>query len=572
MTKTRFELMFKPFVDAIFGMKTDMNEVKDTIRSVKDVSAPITGEVEGEAEMRKIKEENDYLDAVMGDTKQSDLVGDKFETKGEKVEAVRFEKMYMKKIEQRCENQFVKASLKCREMFKKGYDTCYDTVTWVAGWILCWPMKLDFICNIAEALGGISRCDPSKDMDPGFGEGYSYLKQSRNFLSKNFKDVKLQYKLGNLKPLKDVRDARDTAKAIWHEVNRKRRIFLKILIAVKRLLAFVLLRILQESQKYHDRYLRDIEFDNIYITEYFRKIDARRRLQEKYTLLPLKKIERKKIIDPRSPKPLKAECQQLKTDLFLILFEILIVTILVLLDRIFFEALDIIRRHARIDYLQIGHHDLLLQVKGTGMIASLLRSLVKGFNIKKRIRIQKSNAICLPRPLLLPNYYYLKIYLTYLAIIILTFAQAYALRFRRAICSYFYRKREKKRVLYLYNETLKRRKGFFRFMRKKIRRLVREQRLKESFTGIQILRMNHPKACDWLRVFAFARRKCLICEEPEPRKESASDFVECPGEFCHFIYCDECWTDMGSVCLVCQTETEETTSGFDEDSDDFLTD
>lgn len=74
--------MFKPFTQAIFGMKTDMNEVKDTIRSIKDVSAPITGEVEDESEMRKIKEENDYLDAVMHDTKQSDLVADKYETKG----------------------------------------------------------------------------------------------------------------------------------------------------------------------------------------------------------------------------------------------------------------------------------------------------------------------------------------------------------------------------------------------------------------------------------------------------------------------------------------------------------
>ncbi|CAH1115014.1 unnamed protein product [Psylliodes chrysocephalus] len=571
MTKTRFELMFKPFTQAIFGMKTDMNEVKDTIRSIKDVSAPITGEVEDESEMRKIKEENDYLDAIMHDTKQSDLVADKYETKGEKVEAIRYEKMYMKKIEQRCENQFAKASIKCRDMFQKGYDKCYDTVTWVAAWLLCWPMKLDFICNIAEALGGMSRCDPSKDTDPGFGEGYSYLKQSRSFLSKNFKDVKLQYQMGNVKPLKDVRDARDTAKAIWHEVNKKKRVLMKILIFVKRILAFVFLRILQESQKYHDKYLRDIEFDNIYITWYFRKIDARRRAQQKYTLLPLKKIERKKLTDPFSPKPLKVERQQLKSDLFLMAFEMLIITILVLLDRIFYEALDIIRRHAKINYLQVGHHDLLLDVKGTGMIASLLRSLVKGFNVKKRIRIERSNAICLPRPLLLPHYYHFKIYGTYLAIIIFTFIQAYALRCRRVICSYFYRKREKKRVLFLYNDTLKRRKGFFRFMRKKIRRLVREERLKEDFSGIQILRMNHPKAFDWLRLFEFARRKCLICEEPEPRKESESDFVECPNERCHFMYCGECWLDMGNVCLVCQTETEETTSGFEEDSDEFMT-
>lgn len=85
LTKTRFELMFKPITQAIFGMKTGVDEVKDTIRSIKDVSAPVIGEIEDETEMRKMKEENDYLDDVLGDTKRSFLIGAKYGTKGEKV-------------------------------------------------------------------------------------------------------------------------------------------------------------------------------------------------------------------------------------------------------------------------------------------------------------------------------------------------------------------------------------------------------------------------------------------------------------------------------------------------------
>ncbi|KAJ8978447.1 hypothetical protein NQ317_017650 [Molorchus minor] len=118
-------------------------------------------------------------------------------------------------------------------------------------------------------------------------------------------------------------------------------------------------------------------------------------------------------------------------------------TILILLDRLFYEALDIIRRHARIDYLQTGKHDLLLEIKGTGMIASLLRSLLKGFNVKKRIRMEKSNEVCLPQPTLMSNYYFLKIYGTYFFVWLMLLVQAYTSRLRRVICSYFYRKREK---------------------------------------------------------------------------------------------------------------------------------
>lgn len=439
LTKARFELMFKPFTQALFGMKADVTEVKDTLRSIRDVSAPVTGELEGEAEMRKLKEENDYLDAALEDSKRSKEIDSKYRTKGEEKEAEKYEKQYMKKVEMRCQDQFTKAGKKCRKMFAKAYDGCYDTVTWVAAWLLCWPMKLDFVCNIAQALGGSSRCDPAKDMDPGFGEGYAYLKDSKESLAQNFKNVKVQYKLGKIKQLSDIRDASDTAKAVMHEVKAKKSLLDSFLVILKRLLAFIFLRILLNAQQYHDRYLRDIQFDNIYITRYFRRIDARRKAQEKHILLPLKKIERQKLVDPWSLTPLINEREQIMGATVKLLFEMITATMFILLDRLFYEALDLVRRHARIDYVQTGHHDLIIQVKGTGMIASLLRSVVRGFNIKKRIKRVRSNKVCLPKPNLLSKYYLFKIYGTYFAIWLLMLAQAYTQRLRRVICSYFYR-------------------------------------------------------------------------------------------------------------------------------------
>lgn len=439
LTKTRFELMFKPFTQALFGMKADVTEVKDTLRSIRDVSAPIAGELEGEEEMKKLKEENDYLDAVLDDSKRSKETDAKYRSKGEEKEAEKYEKQYLKKIEMRCQDQFSKAARKCRTMFAKGYDKCYEKVTWVAAWLLCWPMKLNFVCNIAQALGGSSRCDPAKDMDPGFGEGYAYLKESRSTLTDNFKNVKVQYKLGKIKQLADIRDAKDTAKAVLHEVNSRKTLLDTFLVILKRLLAFIFLRIILNAQQYHDRYLRDIEFDNNYITKYFRKIDARRKVQEKKILLPLKKIERQKLVDPWSLIPLKSEREQIVGATIKLLFEMITATMFILLDRLFYEALDLVRRHARIDYVQTGHHDLMIQVKGTGMIASLLRSVVRGFNIKKRVKRVRSNKVCLPKPSLLSKYYLYKIYGTYFSIWLLMLAQAYTQRLRRLICAYFYR-------------------------------------------------------------------------------------------------------------------------------------
>lgn len=74
-----------------------------------------------------------------------------------------------------------------------------------------------------------------------------------------------------------------------------------------------------------------------------------------------------------------------------LVFEIIAASSLVLLDVVFYEALDVIKRHAKIDYFQTGHHNLYIKVKGTGMIANLLRSVVDRFNFKKNITVNLSN-------------------------------------------------------------------------------------------------------------------------------------------------------------------------------------
>ncbi|XP_044755627.1 protein sneaky [Coccinella septempunctata] len=564
LTKTRFELMFKPFTQALFGMKTEVNEVKDTLRTIKDLSAPITGEIEDEKEMKKLREENDYLDNLQGDTKRSAEIDDKYLTKGEQIEAARYEEKYLEKVELRCNKQFSTAALRCRNMFQSTYDKCYDAVTWAAAWLLCWPMKLDFVCNIAQALGGTNRCDPTSEIDPGLGEGYEYLKKSRVSLTKNFKNVKLQYKLSKVRHLINLQDTADTAKAIEHDVNEKKKMLDMIFISLKRMLAFVLLYIIVKSQNYHDQFLRNIEYDNVYITKYFRKIDARRKGLGKTVLFPLKKFEKTKLVDLWSRRYLKSERKHLLMQGFILILEIIFISTFILIDRLFYEALDLVRRHAKIQYTQVGHHDLLLEIKGTGMIASLLRSIVKGFNVKKRIKMTRSNEICLPHPTPMPNIYFLEIYGMFFLIAVMMFIEVYTNRLKSVICGYIYRKRQKRRILYLYNETTRRRIGFLRYMKTQIIKKVRERRLNESINVCIVARIRYPKCCGFLKIFGIARRNCIICEEPEAVFDSLGKFYICKNFDCHLLYCAECWLDIGEECLACSTIEAESSNPEDE--------
>ena len=86
-------------------------------------------------------------------------------------------------------------------------------------------------------------------------------------------------------------------------------------------------------------------------------------------------------------------------------------------------------------------------------------------------------AECLPVPIKTESFYSQRILIFFVVLQILLFFEAYGLRMRRVIAAFFYRKREKKRILFLYNEMLKKRKGFLRHMRSVIKRKARDRKL-----------------------------------------------------------------------------------------------
>ncbi|XP_043674123.1 protein sneaky-like [Vespula pensylvanica] len=561
LTKTRADLMFEPFHRAILEMRSNAGELKDALSSVRDLMSPIVEEIEGEEEMMRLKEENDYLDEIQGDSKRSEEIEDKRkkEMKDAKSEAEFYSVKYKMKVEARCEEQLSRGAGRCRDMFADAYDKCYNKVSVFAAWLLCWPMKLTFVCNLVQALGGANICDPDGQVDVGVGDGYVALKNTRNKFSESLKDAKLQYKLKIAPPILDIHDAATAAKAIMYDFNVRRRYFESVMIFAKRCLSLIFLKIILNAQKYHDSYLTDIEFDNIYVTRYFRKIDARRKARGSITLLPLKKAERTNFIDPYGLKTSKAERQHITGETLKLLFEIIIATSFILMDRLFFEALDLIRRHSRLEFTQVGHHDLSLQIKGTGVIASLIRHLINGFNVKKHTKTVITNAPCLPRPTELPSNLILQIYCTFLAVFILIYTSAYTQRTRFFICSFFYRTRQKRRILYLYNESLRRRHGYVKFTKAKIIALARTRHLEQEISFTMALRKEWPKLFGWLKLFESAREKCLVCGEVEPRR--GIKFRRCTTPGCPFVHCEECWRDIGQICYacadVCDTDSEE---------------
>lgn len=98
-------------------------------------------------------------------------------------------------------------------------------------------------------------------------------------------------------PVVDVHGADDVALAMAHDVARSKAILDALMSPVRQILSFMVVGILLEAQRYHDRYRADLGFDNRYVTEHFRRVDGRRRQRGAKHLLPLRRAERLQLVE-----------------------------------------------------------------------------------------------------------------------------------------------------------------------------------------------------------------------------------------------------------------------------------
>ncbi|KAK8760588.1 hypothetical protein V5799_028150 [Amblyomma americanum] len=196
----------------------------------------------------------------------------------------------------------------------------------------------------------------------------------------------------------------------------------------------------QQAKGYVEKYLDDLAFDNIYVTEYFCKIDDRRARKGMDTLLPLKRYEAIDIYDPLEFRFSRHEYTALMRGVGSELVHVAFGSIVLGLDYLIYDVLDIIRRNAEVEFVQEGFHRIALQVFGTGAVSNLVRKLFKDFDIEEKLERIASNAHCLPRPVRTSRWLVLRLYLVYASLVALVFAQLFAARMRRAVCAYFFRK------------------------------------------------------------------------------------------------------------------------------------
>ncbi|NXK15401.1 DCST1 ligase, partial [Herpetotheres cachinnans] len=199
------------------------------------------------------------------------------------------------------------------------------------------------------------------------------------------------------------------------------------------------------------------------------------------------------------------------------------------LDHVLFTMLSVIQQHSFVQYSFHSSHHLSVQVTGTSLMARLLRSTIGALNTSSDTQLETSNLACLPQPQGMTRQQYVGSCLPLAVLALLCLVQVYMYRLRRVIAAFYFPKREKSRVLYLYNKLLQQRQSFVHRQRKRIAQRAHQH------PGLGMLMLEW--CCRrWPCLRRWVRRSCTVCEMPE----TPQDWV-CPAPTCGARYCEQCW-------------------------------
>ncbi|KAF1406609.1 E3 ubiquitin-protein ligase DCST1, partial [Spheniscus humboldti] len=249
----------------------------------------------------------------------------------------------------------------------------------------------------------------------------------------------------------------------------------------------------------------------------------------KRTLLPLRRAEVSTVIFPCRLTVQPPEMQSMVLELLECIPPLLLLLLACGLDHVLFTMLSIIQQHSFVQYSFHSSHHLAVQVTGTSLMARLLRSTIGALNTSSDTQLETSNFACLPQPQGMTRQQYVGSCLPLAVLALLCLAQVYTYRLRRAIAAFYFPKREKSRVLYLYNKLLRQRQSFVHRQRKRITQRAQQY----PGLGTSLLEWCCRR---WPRLRRWTRRSCTVCGAPETPRDQV-----CPAPACSALYCRPCW-------------------------------
>ncbi|XP_078789793.1 DC-STAMP domain-containing protein 2 isoform X2 [Oryzias latipes] len=378
---------------------------------------------------------------------------------------------------------------KCRELFAGARSDCADLLG-----------DFNFLCDILDTflpLCNIARAGEFFCIIPSYLAAHlkqrlaeptvaAFRKMMREFDFNISASVKLDLDVNSSRSVQQV------SQDIMNEISSDLRVFEKLREPLVYCSLLLLACSFLRAVRYRRRYLRDLNFDNIYITAQFRELDELLSSGGGASVLPLTRREANTYITPRSLQLSFRERHAVLVGVASVLRHTLMGGLLVVLDYLVFWILDQVH----------------LQVKGDVIARGFLLAL----------------ALCA------------------------SLTGGFVQRCRRLVCASYHPEREQERILFLHKKILDQRRAAGSALR---RAAVRSRGHRERGGRLRALLMRLPGGAYLVQVLGLASSvTCLSCGETVKVREP--DTVTCSTPQCSGVFCRPCFQSLGGVCFICQ--------------------
>lgn len=411
--------------------------------------------------------------------------------------------------------------------FRRGAVSAICEVVNVAGTV-CAPLKLTSgICNPLETIS-----DALDFIGSGLNALYETIKNAFYF-----NIIKKWYLIG-------LNDVSKTAAAMVAEIasyfSFHSYIIYTSLSFLTKWTSLLLILMLLQSALYLQHYLTQIDFDNNYISLNFRRFDRDCRRLGRPSALPLQKNETSQYISTATIALNGTEIKKSVLSILQLLLNMIFYAVVVFFDYVFYYVVYLVHTYGNVHIDFSGSINIYFAITGDGWIANLLQGLISGINIKDNYYTQYNVTQCLPYPSYPDtNNFYLLLALIggVLATILL---QSYCYRLKRALCGFFYKKREEERIRYLHTKILHHRKFKLQQMKFRLKNSKQERDAQQTLAKLPLIgKIFHNKG---------HKRSCLHCGVLD---DDAPHFYTCSRTSCYADYCENCFNEMGKQCLLC---------------------
>lgn len=158
LTKTRFDLMAKPFTNTLQTMKDDIHEIEDNFKELHILLEDLKFAVEHEEELadeskrvKRLDREPNPINVSNGNYSEPAIP-----------QAAKFQEKFLDDIRNHCKRQLNSGYQVCEEVFDQGFQKCGTNFPeWMSN-AICWPYRVDIICKVNMFSNPDQVCDASK--------------------------------------------------------------------------------------------------------------------------------------------------------------------------------------------------------------------------------------------------------------------------------------------------------------------------------------------------------------------------------------------------------------------------